>query len=227
MAKSKRATNEELCIRYNKERANLYSQRTRLRKQLSKATKKKEITSIDKKINTASKKIDKTTEKLFKCSKKYLKIKKQRKELLNKINAIKKFLKNNRDLDKKEFYEKVSEINEINEEVRELNKVLGLKLVVQEKMVKLSSFDIAENTFSEPFTIWELREKVKDLVLDEKFDFLVIEGSKYSLEIDMMAAMWAVDDYIATLSAKRLKLKLTTPSAVVTTDFKNKTIIIE
>ena len=226
MAKGKRATNEELCIRYNKERSNLYSLRTRLRKQLAKANVKKEITSINKKINTASKKIDKTTEKLFKCSKKYLKIKKQRKELLNKINAIKKFLKNNRDLDKKEFYQKISEINEINEEVRELNKVLGLKLVVQEKMVKVSSFDLREDTFSEPFTIWELREKIENLALDDKFDFLIIEGSKYSLETDMMAAMWAVDDYIATLSAKRLKLKLSTPSTMVTTDFKNRTIIM-
>ena len=52
MAKGKRATNEELCIRYNKERSNLYSSRTRLRKQLAKATVKKEITSINKKINT-------------------------------------------------------------------------------------------------------------------------------------------------------------------------------
>ena len=83
MAKGKRATNEELCIRYNKERSNLYSSRTRLRKQLAKATVKKEITSINKKINTVSNKIDKTTEKLFKCSKKYLKIKAKRKMLLS------------------------------------------------------------------------------------------------------------------------------------------------
>jgi chromosome segregation ATPase len=226
MAKGKRATNEELCIRYNKERSNLYSSRTRLRKQLAKATVKKEITSINSKINKVSKKIDRTTEKLFKCSKKYLKIKKQRKELLNKINAIKKFLKNNRDLDPKEFYEKVSEINEINEQVRELNKVLGLKLVVQEKAVKVSSFDVQEDTFSETFTIWELRAKIENLVLDEKFDYLIVNGEKYSLEMSMMSAMWAVDDFIANLSANRLKMKTSTPSVSVTTDFKNKTIII-
>ena len=226
MAKNKRATNEELCIRYTKERGNLYSQRNRLRKQLAKATVKKEISSIDKKINKVSKKIDKTTEKLFKCSKKYLKIKKQRKDLLNKINAIKKYLKNNRNLDKKEFYQKVSEINEINEEVRELNKVLGLKLVVQEKAVKVSSFDVQEDTFSETFTIWELRAKIENLVMDDKFDFLVVNGEKYSLEMSMMSAMWAVDDYIATLSANRLKMKTSTPSVSVTTDFKNKTIIL-
>ena len=226
MAKGKRATNEELCIRYNKERSNLYSSRTRLRKQLAKATVKKEITSINKKINTASKKIDRTTEKLFKCSKKYLKIKAQRKVLLNKINTIKRYLKKNRDLDKKEFYEKVSEINEINEQVRELNKVLGLKLVVQEKAVKVSSFDVQEDTFSETFTIWELRAKIENLVLDEKFDYLVVNGEKYSLEMSMMSAMWAVDDYIANLSANRLKMKTSTPSVSVTTDFKNKTIII-
>jgi hypothetical protein len=226
MAKGKRATNEELCIRYNKERSNLYSSRTRLRKQLAKATVKKEITSINSKINKVSKKIDRTTEKLFKCSKKYLKIKKQRKELLNKINAIKKYLKNNRDLDKKEFYEKVSEINEINEQVRELNKVLGLKLVVQEKAVKVSSFDVQEDTFSETFTIWELRAKIENLVLDEKFDYLIVNGEKYSLEMSMMSAMWAVDDFIANLSANRLKMKTSTPSVSVTTDFKNKTIII-
>ncbi len=226
MAKSKRATNEELCIRYNKERANLYSLRTRLRKKLSLTTKEKEIASIDKKINKASVNIDKVSVKLFKCSKKYLKIKKQRKELLNKINAIKKFLKNNRDLDKKEFYEKVSEINEINEEVRELNKVLGLKLVVQEKAVKVSSFDVAENTFSETFTIWELRDKMEKLLKDDKFDFLVIKGEKYSIEASMMSALWAIDDFIANLSANRLKMKTSTPSVSVTTDFKNKTIII-
>jgi hypothetical protein len=226
MAKGKRATNEELCIRYNKERSNLYSQRTRLKKQLTKATVKKEITSINKKINTASKKIDRTTEKLFKCSKKYLKIKGQRKVLLNKINTIKRYLKKNRDLDKREFYEKVSEINEINEQVRELNKVLGLKLVVQEKAVKVSSFDVQEDTFSETFTIWELRAKIENLVLDEKFDYLVVNGEKYSLEMSMMSAMWAVDDYIANLSANRLKMKTSTPSVSVTTDFKNKTIII-
>lgn len=226
MSKGKRATNEELCIRYNKERSNLYSKRTRLKKQLSKATKKKEITSINGKINTVSKKIDKTTEKLFKCSKKYLKIKGQRKQLLNKINTIKRYLKKHRDLDKKEFYEKVSEINEINEQVRELNKVLGLKLVVQEKAVKVSSFDVQEDTFSETFTIWELRAKIENLVLDEKFDYLVVNGEKYSLEMSMMSAMWAVDDYIANLSANRLKMKTSTPSVSVTTDFKNKTIII-
>ena len=226
MAKGKRATNEELCIRYNKERSNLYSSRTRLRKQLAKATVKKEITSINSKINKVSKNIDKTTEKLFKCSKKYLKIKKQRKELLNKINAIKKFLKNNRDLDPKEFYEKISEINQINEEVRELNKVLGLKLVVQEKAVKVSSFDVEENTFSETFTIWELRAKMEKLLKDDKFDFLVINGEKYSIEASMMSALWAIDDYITNLSSKRLKMKTSTPSFSVTTEFKNKTIII-
>jgi hypothetical protein len=226
MAKSKRATNEELCIRYNKERANLYSLRTRLRKKLSLTTKEKEIASIDKKINKASVNIDKVSVKLFKCSKKYLKIKKQRKELLNKINAIKKYLKNNRDLDPKEFYEKISEINEINEEVRELNKVLGLKLVVQEKAVKVSSFDVEENTFSETFTIWELRAKMEKLLKDDKFDFLVISGEKYSIEASMMSALWAIDDYITNLSAKRLKMKTSTPSVSVTTDFKNKTIII-
>lgn len=226
MARNKRATNEELCIRYNKERSNLYSKRTRLRKELAKSVKKKDINSVQKKIQTVSKKIDRTTEKLFKCSKKYLKIKKQRKELLNKINAIKRYLKKHRDLDPKEFYQKISEINEINEEVRELNKVLGLKLVVQEKAVKISSFDIEENTFSETFTIWELRAKMEKLLKDDKFDFLVINGDKYSIEASMMSALWAIDDFITNLSAKRLKMKTSTPSVSVTTDFKNKTIII-
>lgn len=226
MAKGKRATNEELCIRYNKERSNLYSQRTRLKKQLAKATVKKEITSIGKKINTVSKKIDKTTEKLFKCSKKYLKIKAQRKVLLNKINSIKRYIKNNRDIDKKDLYEKVSEINEINEEVRELNKVLGLKLVVQEKAVKVSSFDVQEDTFTETFTIWELRSKMEKLLEDDNFDYLIISGEKYSIEASMMGALWAIDDFIINLSAKRLKSKTSTPSVSVTTDFKNKTITI-
>jgi len=226
MSRSKRATNEELCIRYTKERSGLYSKRTRLKKELSKAVKSKDKKSIEKKIQTVSKRIDKTTEKLFKCSKKYLKIKKQRKELLNKISSIKKYIKNNRDLDKKEFYDKVSEINEINEKVRELNKVLGLKVVVQEKAVKVSSFDIEEDTFSETFTIWELRSKMENLLLDDKFDFLIVNGEKYSLDMSMMSAMWAIDDFIANLSANRLKMKTNTPSVTVTTDFKNRTIIL-
>jgi hypothetical protein len=226
MAKGKRATNEELCIRYNKERSNLYSQRTRLKKQLAKATVKKEVTSINKKINTVTNKIDRTTEKLFKCSKKYLKIKAQRKVLLNKINTIKRYIKKNRDIDKKDLYEKVSEINEINEQVRELNKVLGLKLVVQEKAVKVSSFDVQEDTFTETFTIWELRAKMEKLLEDDNFDYLIISGEKYSIEASMMAALWAIDDFIINLSAKRLKSKTSTPSVSVTTDFKNKTITI-
>lgn len=226
MSRSKRATNEELCIRYTKERSGLYSKRTRLKKELSKAVKSKDKKSIEKKIQTVSKRIDKTTEKLFKCSKKYLKIKKQRKELLNKISSIKKYIKNHRDLDKKEFYDKVSEINEINEKVRELNKVLGLKVVVQEKAVKVSSFDIEEDTFSETFTIWELRSKMENLLLDDKFDFLIVNGEKYSLDMSMMSAMWAIDDFIANLSANRLKMKTNTPSVTVTTDFKNRTIIL-
>ena len=101
-----------------------------------------------------------------------------------------------------------------------------MKLVVQEKAVKVSSFDVQEDTFSETFTIWELRAKIENLVLDEKFDYLVVNGEKYSLEMSMMSAMWAVDDYIANLSANRLKMKTSTPSVSVTTDFKNKTIII-
>jgi chromosome segregation ATPase len=226
MSRSKRATNEELCKRYTKERSGLYSKRTRLKKELSKAVKSKDKKSIEKKIQTVSKRIDKTTEKLFKCSKKYLKIKKQRKELLNKISSIKKYIKNHRDLDKKEFYDKVSEINEINEKVRELNKVLGLKVVVQEKAVKVSSFDIEEDTFSETFTIWELRSKMENLLLDDKFDFLIVNGEKYSLDMSMMSAMWAIDDFIANLSANRLKMKTNTPSVTVTTDFKNRTIIL-
>jgi hypothetical protein len=226
MSRSKRATNEELCIRYTKERSGLYSKRTRLKKELSKAVKSKDKKSIEKKIQTVSKRIDKTTEKLFKCSKKYLKIKKQRKELLNKISSIKKYIKNHRDLDNKEFYGKVSEINEINEKVRELNKVLGLKVVVQEKAVKVSSFDIEEDTFSETFTIWELRSKMENLLLDDKFDFLIVNGEKYSLDMSMMSAMWAIDDFIANLSANRLKMKTNTPSVTVTTDFKNRNIIL-
>lgn len=226
MAKNKRATNEELCIRYTKERSNLYSKRTRLRKELSKAVKAKDKKSIENKIQTVTKRIDKTTEKLFKCSKKYLKIKKQRKDLLKKISQIKSYIKKNRNLDKKEFYEKIAEINEINLEVRELNKVLGLKVLVEEKAVKISSFDLKEDSFSETFTIWELRAKMENLLLDDKFDFLIINGEKYSLELSMMSAMWAIDDFIANVTANRLKNKLSTPSVIVTTDFDDRTIII-
>lgn len=226
MARNKRATNEELCIRYTKERSVLYSKRTRLKKQLSKATKKKEIASIDKKINTVTNKINRTTEKLFKCSKKYLKIKAQRKELLNKINAIKRYLKKNRDLDNKEFYKKVDEITEINEQVRELNLILGLKVEAQEKAIKISSFDVQKDTFNESFTIWELRAKMEKLLLDEQFSFLVVNGEKYSLELSMMSALWAVDDLIATINAQRLKSKTKTPSVTVQMDFKNRTITI-
>jgi hypothetical protein len=226
MSKGKRATNEELCIRFTKERNVLYSSRTRLKKQLSKATRKKEITSINNKINRVTKNINKATEKLFKCSKKYLKIKKQRKELLKKINEIKKFLKDNRDLDSKEFYKKVDEISKINEDVRELNLILGLKVEVQEKLVKISSFDREQDTFTETFTIWELRSKMEKLLEDDNFDYLVINGDKYSIEASMMSSLWAIDDFIINLSAKRLKSKTSTPSVSVTTDFKNKTITI-
>ena len=224
----KRRSNIELCIAHKKERTALYQSRSKLiREQKKGGLSAKKLEQSNKKIKMLSARIDKYGAKIFKCGKRYAKLKSVRTSLIRKINRLKNELKANRDMSKADRNKILSAITAINSDVRDISTIMRMDIVEQKSGTL--SFIIDEGLMEtyEDVPVWQVKDKVEGLVNGGDFAFLVIGGETFSLDINAVSALWAVDDYIAEITSSQRDSNVTTPTVQITTSLITKTIIIK
>jgi hypothetical protein len=186
----------------------------------------RQLSNSNARIKNLTIRIDKYSSKIFKCGKKYAKFKKLRISLLKKISRIKVELKSNRDMENKLRNSKLTELNQLNEEVRNLSMLMQMDVIEQEKgqLAFIESYEEDETT--ELVVVWKAKNMIEDL-MQMDFKFLTIKGETYSLEINSLSALWAIDDYIAEITAKQRESKFKTPMISVTISNMDKTIRVD
>jgi hypothetical protein len=224
----KRRTSDEICKSLKNSRSKLYRERTNLLKQQkSGKLSSRKIEASNKKIKALSVRIDKYASKIFKCGKKYALLKKKRASLIRKVNGLKNKLKSNRDMPKSERNKILTEITELNSTIVDLGMGMG-KDVMELKKGRLSFTEDDElgETY-EDVVIWQVKEKVNGLIEGGAMKFLTVNGETYSLDVNALSALWAVDDYIADVTASQRNSGVKTPTVQLVLNTITETITIK
>jgi hypothetical protein len=224
----KRRTSDEICKALKNSRSKIYRERTNLiKQQKSGKLSARKMEASNKKIKALSVKIDKYASRIFKCGKKYAKLKQAKASMLLKISYLKKKLKDNRDMSKSERNKILTEITELNATVIDLGVGMG-KEVMELKRGRVGfvpEFETGE--LIEDVVIWQVKTKVEGLISGGRMLFLEVNGESYSLELNAVSALWAVDDYVADVTASQRDRNVKTPTIRIIINFITNTVTIE
>ena len=223
----KRRTSDEICKSLKNSRSKLYRERTNLLKsQKSGKLSDKKISASNKKIKLLSGRIDKLASRIFKCGKNYAKLKKKRANLIRKVNVLKNKLKGNRDMPKSERNKILTEITELNSTIVDLSVGMG-KDVMELKKGKLTFTEDDElGEVYEDVVIWQVKAKVEGLISGGSMKYLTVNGETYSLEVNALSALWAIDDYVADVTASQRDKGVRTPTIQIVLNTITETITI-
>jgi gas vesicle protein len=197
-----------------------------LKQQKSGKLSPKKTEASNKKIKALSLRIDKYASKIFKCGKNYAKLKKKRAALIKKVNLLKNKLKTNREMPKTERNKILTEITQLNATIVDLGIGMG-KDVMELKKGRLTFTEDEElgETY-EDVVIWQVKEKVNGLIAGGAMKFLTVKGETYSLDVNALSALWAVDDYIADVTASQRSSGVKTPTVQLVLNTITETITI-
>jgi predicted RNase H-like nuclease (RuvC/YqgF family) len=223
----KRRTSDEICKSLKNSRSKLYRERTNLLKsQKSGKLSDKKISASNKKIKLLSNRIDKLASRIFKCGKNYAKLKKKRANLIRKVNVLKNKLKGNREMPKSERNKILTEITQLNSTIVDLGIGMG-KDVMELKKGKLTFTEDDElGEVYEDVVIWQVKSKVEGLISGGSMKFLTINGETYSLDVNALSALWAIDDYVADVTASQRDKGVRTPTIQIVLNTITETITI-
>ena len=223
----KRRTSDEICKSLKNSRSKLYRERTNLLKsQKSGKLSDKKISASNKKIKLLSSRIDKLASRIFKCGKNYAKLKKKRANLIRKVNVLKNKLKGNREMPKSERNKILTEITQLNSTIVDLGIGMG-KDVMELKKGKLTFTEDDElGEVYEDVVIWQVKAKVEGLISGGSMKFLTINGETYSLDVNALSALWAIDDYVADVTASQRDKGVRTPTIQIVLNTITETITI-
>jgi chorismate mutase len=223
----KRRTSEEICKDLKNSRKNLYKQRSDLIKIQKKGKlSDKKILLSNNRIKLITNRIDKFASKIFKCGKKYAKLKQKRMSLMRKVSLLKIKLKTNRNISRSERNRILTEITELNVLIVDLG--IGMGKDIQELKTGRLNFSSDEELgeVSEDVVIWQVKEKVNGLIGGGDMKFLVVDEEVYSLDVNAISALWAVDDYVAEVAASQKDKGVKTPTVKIILNTVTETITI-
>jgi hypothetical protein len=225
---AKRRSKIEICASHRKERHKYHQRRTKIIKdQQSGKLDEKNFEKSESKLKGINKKIDSLNVKLFRCGKKYAKLKHERMKLIIRINKIKKILKGDRDMDRGVRNKYITEISKTNALIRDISAAMKLPITEQSNGKLMYSTDEFENISHEYTTIWEARKKIESLMNSGLYDFLTINGDSIPLETNFQTAIWALDDFIAEVTASQRNKEVKTPMVKITINNITGTITVE
>lgn len=224
----KRRTTDEICKSLKSSRSKLYKERTNLLKQQkSGKLSARKVEASNKKIKALSLRIDKYASKIFKCGKKFAKLKKARASLIRKVNALKNKLKGNREMPKSERNKILSEITQLNATIVDLGIGMGKDIQELKKGQLTFTEDEEMGEVYEDVVIWKVKEKVEGLIQGGSMKFLTVQGETYSLDVNAVSALWAIDDYVAEVTASQRDKGVRTPTIQITLNTITETITIK
>jgi hypothetical protein len=223
----KRRTADEICKALKNGRTKLYKQRSDLIRQQKKGKlSPKKIEVSDRKIKALSVRIDKYASKIFKCGKKYAKLKQERMSMMRRVTLLKSKLKGDRSMSRSERNRLLTEITELNAVIVDLGIGMG-KDVMTLKKGKLTFTENDElGEVYEDVVIWQVKEKVNGLIEGGTMKYLTVNGETYSLEVNALSALWAIDDYVADVAASQKDTGIKTPTVQIVLNTITETITI-
>lgn len=220
-----RRTQQELCQQYHRERNNLYHKRSALiKKQQSGKLSSSQQKKYDAQVKKISTRIDKYKSKIFKCGKRYALLKKKHTSIVKKINKLKNQAKKSKSNSEKNRY--YSEIGIISRELRDVKKLMGKQIFTEKGKVGFVS-DKENNSTFESVQLWLANNIITDLISTNRFDFITVEGEKYSLVENRASALWALEEYIADRHASQALGRTTTPMVGITSDYESGELTID
>jgi hypothetical protein len=198
--KRRRSTQQELCIKYNKERSKLYVERKQLKISVSSGElSEKKLGVASRRLNRIDKKIDAYKVKLFKCGKKYAKLKEKKRKLTSRVKYLCKSIeKRDQELEGKKLSAKdkkkessikkakCKELAKLDDELSDLKALMDLKI----HGFKPKDLDVTPHTpsggnyFSENIGIWDLQKKINDALSAKIYSVIYLDGLKYEVPKD-------------------------------------------
>lgn len=226
--KKKRRDSNQICIDLKSERSILYKKRSRVvKKQQSGKLSKKAFDVSERLLKRINAKIDSLSVKLFRCGKKYALFKNKRMNLIKRVSKLKVELLGNRDMVRSERNKKLTQLSELNQEIRVLSELMGKQLIEQKSGKVDFVRDDEQGLTNEDVVIWEVINKVEGLLKSNMYKFLDVFGDLYSLEISQVSALWAVDDFVAEITASQRNRAIKTPMVRITTNNITNTITLQ
>jgi hypothetical protein len=218
--KRQRSTQQELCVKYNKERSKLYRERKKLKVSIESGNLNgKKLNKSMNRLMAVNYKVDGYTSKLFKCGKRYAKLKSKKRKLVSRISYLKKVIENP-ELKDKERKQKFKELMLSVSQLNDLNYVMSLKL----KGFKDGKLEVAPEAPSQLFSVdnygfWELKNVISDIMSLDAYTTLYIDGIKFdvktqSFEYQQLAAKIVSDINQARFDGKNVG----TPRIIVESD---------
>lgn len=225
---AKRRSSDEICKSLKNSRKKLYKERSDLLKAQKKGNlSDKKLLVSNNKLKLLSVRIDKLGSRIFKCGKKYALLKKKRMSMMRKVSVLKSKLKSDRSMPKSERNRILTEITQLNAIIVDLG--IGMGKDVQElKRGKLNfSSDDDLGEIYEDVVIWQAKDKITGLISGGEMRFLVVNDEVYSLDINAVSALWAVDDYIADIAASQKDKGVKTPMVQIVLNTITETITVK
>ena len=221
----KRRSREDVCAGYRETRRKVQNLLNYRRKIVDGIKDPKRKAKVEKEIQKLTAKRDSLSVKVFKCGKKYSAMLLQRNNLIKNVSRLKRRLLSDHEMTVKERNKILTQIAKENDQIRDLTTLMGLPLVEQKKGVVSFVTNRADRTATETVVIWEVRKKVESLINGGRFEVLEIEGERYAL-INRLGALWALDDYVAAVTASQRDSRIQTPMMEVSINLVTKLITV-
>ena len=203
-----RRTNEQICIDLRKERARLYSKRSRILKMLqNKKLKSKKREEADNDYKKVENRLEEIKDKLFRCGKKYSRLKKQR----NKLRRHQYYLQSKTEkirekmlekgLTKKEKAALKKELNIVGrykrqtaEEIQTIEKAMQLPtgVVSSSSGIDRGVVSVSGGKFVVQDVLWKLAESWNKWLSSGYFTTLVLDDEIFDVEDNPMIATAAI-----------------------------------
>ena len=129
-------------------------------------------------------------------------------------------------MDRKERNKKLTRLVELNERIRDLSVIMGKDIVLQESGKLWFLSDPTKMETVEMVVIWEIKQRVESLLASGSFDFLKVGEDTYPMETNALSAGFALDDYIADITASQREKTVRTPVIKMVVSLVTRTISI-
>lgn len=216
---------QDRCSKLKRQRNSLYSKRAYLQKKLkSGKLSEKQSKSTGKRITKLTAQIDSFRSKIFKCGKKFHQLTVERTRLLRANKYLRDKIKSGKfnTTEKNRFRSMIGKNNDM---IRDIDVLRGKDYKVVKGKIEVIRDD-ANKFFQERVPIWDLRGDVTPSLSSRDYDYLFIEGDRYSLGGQTVDILFAIDDYVEYVHNSQYQRQTKTPMIWLTLDGVERVITI-
>lgn len=219
--KRHRSTQQELCIKYNKERSKLYRERKKLKVLIgSGVLDGKALNNSNQKLLSLNYKVEGYTSKLFKCGKRYAKLKSKKRKLINRKNYLVKILKD-AEVGSKEHKKNLSELMLVVSKINDLEYSMKLRILgTKDGELQIGDIEVPSVTNVDSIGFWELNTLISDTILSGRFKVAYLDGQSFDLKTSSFLLQEKSRFIVREMTKERAEGKrLGTPMVMVESNF--------